>query len=132
VTALAELEPWQVELEVAAMEHGTYAGAQRHRKLGHRPCPACLAGAAEYVRMWRRLKPQHGPRCRCRPCLADRAQRRAARAAERAAARDAAMAARPAHGYGPYTRGCRCRVCKDAKAAYCRNRRAAARVGAAA
>jgi hypothetical protein len=27
------------------------------------------------------------------------------------------------HGYGPYTNGCRCAVCKDAKADYMRERR---------
>ena len=31
------------------------------------------------------------------------------------------------HGYGPYTNGCRCDVCKKAKADYMRERRAAAR-----
>jgi hypothetical protein len=31
-----------------------------------------------------------------------------------------------AHGYGAYTHGCRCRVCKAAKAAYMRARRTAA------
>ena len=29
------------------------------------------------------------------------------------------------HGYGPYSRGCRCAVCRAAKAAYMRERRAA-------
>jgi hypothetical protein len=38
---------------------------------------------------------------------------------------DAAEASRPpAHGYVPYTHGCRCAVCKDAKARYVRDRRA--------
>jgi len=27
------------------------------------------------------------------------------------------------HGYGPYTRGCRCSVCRDAKREYMQNRR---------
>lgn len=31
------------------------------------------------------------------------------------------------HGYGAYTRGCRCDVCRDAKADYMRERRAGAR-----
>jgi hypothetical protein len=31
------------------------------------------------------------------------------------------------HGYGPYTRGCRCETCREAKSAYSRRRRAAAR-----
>lgn len=31
------------------------------------------------------------------------------------------------HGYGPYTRGCRCDVCRKAKADYMRKRRAAGR-----
>lgn len=31
------------------------------------------------------------------------------------------------HGYNRYTRGCRCEVCKQAKAAYMRERRAEAR-----
>jgi hypothetical protein len=31
------------------------------------------------------------------------------------------------HGYGPYTRGCRCGVCRQAKADYSRRRRAAAK-----
>ena len=30
------------------------------------------------------------------------------------------------HGYGPYTNGCRCDICRAAKAAYQANRRAAA------
>ena len=29
------------------------------------------------------------------------------------------------HGYGPYSRGCRCAVCRAGKAAYMRQRRAA-------
>lgn len=32
------------------------------------------------------------------------------------------------HGYVPYTHGCRCEICRRAKAAYVRNRRGAARV----
>lgn len=32
-----------------------------------------------------------------------------------------------AHGYVPYTRGCRCDVCREAKADYMRARRKAAR-----
>jgi rubredoxin len=37
------------------------------------------------------------------------------------------------HGYGRYTNGCRCPVCRQAKAAYMRERRAeAARLAAAA
>lgn len=35
---------------------GTPAGAQRHRKRGEEPCPACLEAAAAYVRAWRRQK----------------------------------------------------------------------------
>ncbi len=31
------------------------------------------------------------------------------------------------HGYGGYSRGCRCEVCRTAKAAYMRRRRATAR-----
>ena len=31
------------------------------------------------------------------------------------------------HGYGPYTNGCRCEICRKAKADYMRARRAAAR-----
>ncbi len=31
------------------------------------------------------------------------------------------------HGYGPYSKGCRCEVCRRAKADYMRDRRAAAR-----
>jgi hypothetical protein len=27
------------------------------------------------------------------------------------------------HGYSPYTHGCRCQVCRDAKAAYMRDKR---------
>jgi hypothetical protein len=30
------------------------------------------------------------------------------------------------HGYGSYSHGCRCQVCKDARAAYSRNQRAEA------
>jgi hypothetical protein len=36
-----------------------------------------------------------------------------------------------AHGYGAYTRGCRCDVCRGAKADYMRARRAASRALAA-
>lgn len=32
-----------------------------------------------------------------------------------------------AHGYGPYSKGCRCTVCRKAKADYMRARRAEAR-----
>lgn len=32
------------------------------------------------------------------------------------------------HGYGPYTRGCRCKTCRAAKAAYMRERRSVAGV----
>lgn len=32
-----------------------------------------------------------------------------------------------AHGYGPYTHGCRCGICRAAKAEYTRQRRAAGR-----
>ncbi len=31
------------------------------------------------------------------------------------------------HGYGPYTQGCRCEVCRQAKAAYMQSKRARAR-----
>lgn len=30
------------------------------------------------------------------------------------------------HGYGPYSRGCRCEICRSAKSAYLRRRRAEA------
>lgn len=37
------------------------------------------------------------------------------------------MTAQVVHGYGPYTRGCRCVVCRQAKADYMRARRARGR-----
>lgn len=37
--------------------HGTYSGAQRHRKEGETPCDPCKAAAAEYQRAWRQSAP---------------------------------------------------------------------------
>lgn len=34
------------------------------------------------------------------------------------------------HGYGAYSHGCRCQICKDARAAYSRRQRAAAAANA--
>ena len=35
------------------IEHGTYAGAQVHRRRGEKPCKPCLDAAADYQRMYR-------------------------------------------------------------------------------
>ena len=35
------------------IDHGTYSGAQQHRKTGGKPCGPCAAAYASYVRCWR-------------------------------------------------------------------------------
>ena len=37
------------------IEHGTYAGAQVHRRRGEKPCNPCLDAAADYQRDYRDL-----------------------------------------------------------------------------
>ena len=39
------------------MRHGSYAGAQRHYRLGEKPCDLCRGAHNEYARIYRR----HGP-----------------------------------------------------------------------
>lgn len=36
--------------------HGTYAGAQLHRKCGERPCFPCMLAARDYMREYRKRR----------------------------------------------------------------------------
>lgn len=36
-----------------SIDHGTYRGAQQHRKADEKPCGLCAAAFASYIRCWR-------------------------------------------------------------------------------
>lgn len=87
---------------MSAIEHGTYAGAQTHRRMDEKACAACREAARLYLAAWRARQPKREPvpqvpcgtvgsyrrhlRRREQPCEACRAAQAAAVAAYRSGA----------------------------------------------